>query len=188
MMKRLVVTVAALAGLGMPVAAAPLTPLVVSGYNQDIVVDGGAPFYRNTVTANMDYGSDFPSNPSPDITTWYATGVGGSPDGLPTGTTFPAQADPNTRFTLQPANTDNAVLLDFSSSTAHVTLSTPARFGTLAFLTASGNGSAGFSVVGDLSSGGTVALGSIASPDWFRCRPDRGQRRRPGERVPRSAF
>lgn len=149
-----------------PASAGVLTALSLSGFTQSIVIPAG-PNY-SFPTATMDYGTVFPKRPRPDNTTWYAQGVKNDSTGLPMGTTFAAADDPNTTFALQSATALNAVLLEGSAGSATVALSAPMVFtGSLAFLTASGNGSSGFEVFGDLLGGGTVDLGHISSPDWF---------------------
>src|SRR4051794_6407704 len=96
--------IAALAFLGTLIAMEPrpasagFLPIVVSGFNQDVVVEAGAAnvpttHYAGAITATMDTGTARTFN------TWYEGGLpGGEGGGLPAAGIFTSAADPSSRF------------------------------------------------------------------------------------------
>jgi autotransporter-associated beta strand protein len=153
-------------------ANASISPiaLAASSYNQAMVVPVGATDIPGSVTASMDGGTAKTGN------TWYAVGQNtASPTtGLPMGTTFTSQSNANTRYTLLPAATgsNEAMMLDGAATSGRLTLTTPARFSTLSFLTSSGNGAGSVTATVNFSDGtASVALPAFSSPDWFNATP-----------------
>lgn len=151
------------------------TPIAVSGFNHDMVVEAGAvddpaTHFQAYVTATMDQGTVLRDN------TWYEAGLaGGGSGGLPAGGLVTSLLDPATQFQLGPYAGLNALMLDRAGPTGTLTLATPGWFSSLSLLTSSGLGSA----VGPVLSltihfaDGTPSLGglSVVSPDWFAAGP-----------------
>ena len=145
-------------------ASAAVVPVVGSGYNQDLVVDNTATAgtdVSGTVTATMDAGTAKTGG------TYYQTGfVTASPTtGLPAGTVV-TSATGNGTFALQPANTNNAILLNNATPTGTFTLTTAARYNQLAIYGATGNGSGTITYTINFVDGATET-GSFTSGDWF---------------------
>ena len=144
-------------------ASAAQLPIAISGYTQDMVVENTAANFSSAVTATMDGGTAKNGN------TWMQVGLDPNQPtaGLPTGTTFVSQADPNTQFSLQPATGNNAILLDSGNTTATITLNTPARYSTLSILDSSGNGTSTIDYTLHFVGGTATATGTFSSPDWY---------------------
>ena len=125
----------ALAASSLPVnfahAQGTLRPLVLSGYNQDVIAEGtysGPDSVAQSTSATIDTTFDY-----------YARGFDGDfPNaGLPAGNTFVSAANPAAAFLLQPAGNNNVLLLTdqtAGASTVSLTLVYPGRFTTLALL------------------------------------------------------
>lgn len=157
----------ALSGLN----GANFTPLTVTGYNQDIVVEAAAGkpgALSGYTTATMDTG------PANTANTWYEAGyVSAAPiTGLPApGTTLTNVTAPDHLYTLPPSYAvNNAVLLTSNAPTANVVPAAPAAYPGLSFLMAAGNGpvTVGCTVRhGD----GTAENSTFSVPDWFTKSP-----------------
>jgi hypothetical protein len=156
-------------------ASAGYIPIVVSGFNQDVVVEAGAvndptTHFAGAITATMDTGT------AKTFNTWYESGLpGGAGGGLPAAGVFTSAADPTAQFLLAPYTGPNVLLLDDASKTGTLTLATPASFTALSILTSSGLGSATSPVLGltvHFSDGTTPLSGlAITAPDWFNQSP-----------------
>ena len=179
-------------------ASAGFMPIVVSGFNQDVVVEAGAvndptTHYSGAITATMDNGT------AKTFNTWYESGLpGGAGGGLPGAGVFTSAADPSAQFLLAPYTGPNALFLDQDNPTGTLTFATPAAFHELSILTSSGLGTSTSPVLGLTIhfADGTPAISglSVVSPDWFNNGPaalfagsgQRGHRplRQPGCRQP----
>jgi hypothetical protein len=173
--RKLLVLSLATAGIstfaGHPSASAGSIPIVVSGFNQDVVVEKGAvddptTHYTGAVTATMDTGTDRTFN------TWYENGLpGGGSGGLPAAGVFTSAADPNTQFLLAPYTGPNVLLLDQAESTGTLTFATPGAYSALSVLTSSALGTSTPPVLALTIhfADGTPALSglSVVAPDWF---------------------
>ena len=154
--------IAATAVLGLVSSAfAQQVPIIGSGYNYDVVADAGS-----TANASVD------TNPILGIDNqfaYYQVGFGGTvaPNGLPTGTTFVSAADANTTFALQPANGENVVFLTAASPTQTFTLTTPANYSSLSFLSTGLNGSHPYSYTFSYTDGSTSSTGTLTAGDNF---------------------
>jgi len=156
---------------GLPCAEAGSTPIGVSGFNQDMVVEASAAddattHYTGAVTATMDQGTVLRDY------TWYEAGLaGGGAGGLPPGGLFTSLAHPRPQVPLGPYAGLNALLLDAGNTTGTLSLLNPGKFYSLSFLTSSGMGSADgpiLSVTVNFADGLPSLSGlSIVSPDWF---------------------
>lgn len=147
------------------------TPILVAGFNHDVVAEANAPQLPPTLgatTASMDAGI---ANTG---TSWYEQGYNpAAPEtGLPpAGSTFTNQIGADHSYTL-PASyaANNAALVDAGNLTATLTLQTPAAYTGLSLLAASGSGS----VTVDYSINhhtGLAQTGTVTVPDWFNSSP-----------------
>jgi hypothetical protein len=147
------------------------TPIAVSGFNQDMVVDDGTRLnpttMQNAISATMDSGTSRLNN------TWYETGENASSPGtgLPMGITFVSAADPTTSFTLQSASGNNAIMLDATHANGTFTLTSPAIFTSLTLLGASAVGPTTIGVVLQFTDSSSLSLGNVVVPDWFNNAP-----------------
>jgi len=145
------------------------SPLSVTGYNEDVVVEAAAGgTLAGFTTATMDAGTNNNQN------TWYEAGyVSTAPaTGLPdAGSTLTNLSAPDHRYLLPPSYVaNNAVLLSSNTPSASITFSSPAAFPALSFLTAAGHGpvTIGCSVK---HANGLTENNSFSAPDWFTKSP-----------------
>ena len=152
-------------------SGASFTPIAVTGYNQDIVIEAsaGRPGSLTGVTsATMDTGTNNSAN------TWYETGyiLTAPATGLPhPGTTVTNVSAADHRYVLASSFTaNNAILLYSNGPGASLTPVTPAAFPGLSFLAAAGNGPA---TVGCLirHANGTSESNYFSVSDWFNKSP-----------------
>jgi len=145
---------------------ANFSPIAVTGYNADIVVEAAAGkpgSLSGVTTATMDTGAANTQN------TWYETGyLSRFPaTGLPSaGSTMTNLSAPDHRYTLAPSYlANNAVLLTSNAPSAALTLSTPTAYLGLSFLMSAGNGPV---TVGCLvrHANGTSENHPFLVPDW----------------------
>ncbi len=148
-----------------------LTPVALTpgSYTQDVIVEKNAStpvIPGGYTTASMDGGT------ANNGDTWNEIGFfADHPDtGLPVaGSTFVSAASADHSFTMAPSYTqNNAVMLDAGTTfaSASVTLTTPAAFGALSFLTSGGNGGCIFRYTIHHADG-TTETGTTPSADWF---------------------
>src|SRR5438552_2820205 len=100
----------ALALAAIPLSARAATPLVVTGFNQDIVVENSGPGAGQNnslfVNATMDNGNVVAGG------TFYQQGTVGTTGGLPAaGTPITSLFNPASTFVFQPYQGNNALLL-----------------------------------------------------------------------------
>jgi hypothetical protein len=150
-----------------PVARA-LTPLAVSGFNQDVVVEAGAVndaanHYLGAVTSTLDGGT------SKTGATFYEKGLPGTIGGLPAGgASFVSQADPNGTFVLQSATGNNSLQLNSGNTSGTLTLASPKALSQLAVLATTGNGSyPSAPMTLHFSDGHADLVLAYSAPDWF---------------------
>jgi len=156
---------------GCPGAGEPFTPLLVTGYNQDIVVEAESTHpgvLPGVTTAAMDDGSANAGH------TFYEQGYY-SPapvTGLPAaGTTITSVTAPDHKYTLPPSYTaPNGILIDGGNPTASITPALPARFARLSFLTSAGNGPVTNRCIVQHRDGSSET-NRFVSPDWFDTAP-----------------
>ena len=152
-------------------AGGTFAPIVVTGFNQDIVVEqsAGKPGALSGVTtATMDSGTNNTLN------TWYEKGyVLTTPGtGLPAaGSTITNLSAPDHRYTLALAYTaNNAILLSSNTPAASLTPAAPANYPALSFLAAAGNGPVTVGCVIRYANG-AAQTASFIVPDWFTKSP-----------------
>jgi predicted alpha-1,6-mannanase (GH76 family) len=147
------------------------TPIAVTGYNEDIVVEASAGkpgILGGVTTASMDTG------PANTANTWYELGyVPTAPDtGLPpAGSTFTNVSAPDHRYLLAPSYTANNVLLLTSNApNGSLIPAAPASFHGLSFLVSGGNGPI---TVGCTTrhADGFSESNNFVVPDWFTAAP-----------------
>ena len=147
------------------------TPLPVTGYNQDIVVEASSTypgFLAGFTTASMDDGSANSGNTLYEQGYYPPAPTTGLP---PAGATITAAAAPDHRYTLAPSYTNyNVVLVDESNPTANITPVVPGRFARLSFLTSAGHGPVTNRCIVQHQDGSSETNRFIA-PDWFDSAP-----------------
>ena len=152
-------------------AGAGFTPVTVTGYNADLVVEADGPHagaLSGATTAAMDDGT---ANTG---ATWYEAGYVRSANttGLPpAGSTLTSLSASDHRYTLAPSYTaNNAVLLVSNAPAVVLTPSAPVAAAALSFLAAAGNGPVGVTCV-VRHANGTTETATFSVPDWFTQSP-----------------
>jgi len=148
-------------------AATGYTPIAVTGFNRDMILEKTAPItgtLQNIVNVTMDGGS---ANLSGNV--WYEVGYnrGAPTTGIPVaGSSFTAG---NRTFAMPASYVGNNAMFmaNFREFTAgSLTLNAPAVYTGLSFLTAAGNGPAVISVTVQHQDFGFETF-QISVPDWF---------------------
>ena len=147
----------ALAVLASP--AANMTPVQVTGFNRDVVIEStasGPTFYG--------YAEDF--NPG-EANAFYESGLPAYNYGLPSSRKFISAVGDGTEFEFRPYTENNALVLHTSTTLAGtLTLVTPAPYKRIAILAASGSGGSSATVTLHFANG-LSAVTSYNAPDWF---------------------
>ena len=162
---------------GARTTQALVTPIGVTGWNYDLVLNNPAP-YNETVTGTMDGGLGF----TIEGWTWVEQGDYTNADGnlqsylgLTAGPHVSLTG--NGTFEFQPFSGLNAVGLDGANPEATLTLTTPASYKTIAFYGASGYGSKTIDVTLNFSDASSTAIvvenGTGIGTDWFNTNADR---------------
>jgi hypothetical protein len=153
---------AAIFGLSGSTDGATFTPMTVTGFNRDMIVEASAPKcgFTPTVSVTLDGG------PSVSGSTFYETGFNGNTDGLPHPGANVVYG--NHTWTMASSYTANdcAFVGDYDGlRTATVTLNSASALSGLSFLTAAGNGPTAISVTVTHAGGGAETF-TISSLDW----------------------
>ena len=154
-----VIALLVLAALGAP--AANMTPVSVTGFNVDVVVEAtsSGPPYTTASELNPGEGNAF-----------YQSGLPGKSYGLPASGSFTSAADSATVFQFQSYTAKNALVLssDTGASSGVLTLATPALFNRIAVIANSANASSTSSGVLTLTfNDGSTWVTNYYAPDWF---------------------
>jgi len=145
----------------------PLVPIVVTGFNADLVVESSAPrraHMSGVTTASMEGGT------INGFRTWYERGYYPlSPaTGLPAaGSILTSSLAADHRYALASSYTDNnALLIDYDLSSGTLTPATPTACTTLSFLCAAGRGPVTIQCVINHANGSSET-NSLIVPNWF---------------------
>lgn len=147
-----------------PATNGTYSPIAVTGFNQDVIVEAGASSASAAVTASVDNGT------AKGAYTVYQKGYNAAAPttGIAAGTTITSEADPNHTFAIQPASGANAVLLNPTNTTGALVPTQFKAYKALSFLSLSGNGSGVFDVrIIHASSAPDEIITGVGSPDWF---------------------
>jgi hypothetical protein len=142
-------------------AATPMTPIAITGWNADVVVEQtaiGPPFTNVASEVNPGEGNAY-----------YQTGLPQYAWGLPPSGAFVSLVGDGTVFQFQPYTTNNALILssDTGLSTGTLTLATPATYSSLAILANSANGTNQNGTLTLNFTDGTSLKTTYFAPDWF---------------------
>ncbi len=142
-------------------SGASMTPVAVTGWNRDVVVEqaaAGPPFTAYASEVSPGEGSAF-----------YQTGLPTYAWGMPPSGQFISFVGDHTLFTFQPYTNKNALVLSSETGLTNgtLTLVTPATYASLAVLAHSCNGTAQTAGLRLNFSDGTTASTTYFTPDWM---------------------
>lgn len=160
-----------LAVSGDSTGSGTFSPIAVTGYNADMIVEANAisnVTYRYYTTATMDQGTNNSAN------TWYEKGwnVLEPNSGLPpAGSTITSLNLPDHHYQLPASYSQpNAVYAESNNPIANITFATPSNYSAVSFLSANANGGIRIKVILNHDNG-TSETNFFDSQDWFNGNP-----------------
>ncbi|HEV2973330.1 MAG TPA: autotransporter-associated beta strand repeat-containing protein [Pirellulales bacterium] len=157
---------------------ANLTPVALTGWNQDSILAANQATPATIVPLMAAFDGGGPSHAAGSVLFEHGAVGSGGTGGLPAApspgapASFTSLANSNVTFQFQPYSTasgglvNNDLQLNSSTTTAKLTLTTPAQFDSISVLHGTGNGPGGFNMILNFANAPSLTVGS-AAPDWF---------------------
>jgi hypothetical protein len=140
--------------------AANLTPVAVTGFNRDVIVENTSVGPPYTTARNFNYQEN---------TAYYESGLPGRAYGLPVSGAFMSALGDGTQFQLQSFTASNALILssDTALNSGTLTLSSPAMYSRIAIIANSGSADGDTANVTLTFNDGSTFVTTYNAPDWF---------------------